>query len=155
MLIRKLTETDSVPMDLLLMADPSEEKVLNYIRKGTCYIFELDGVVAGICVLIETSSQTAEIVNIAVAPNQQRKGIGKKLIKHAIEAAAKLGFITIEIGTGNSSLHQLGLYQKCGFRIFSIEHDYFIKHYNDKIYENGIPCVDMLRLRMVLKDETY
>ncbi|WCN36270.1 hypothetical protein [Aneurinibacillus uraniidurans] len=37
---------------------------------------------------------------------------------------------TVEIGTGNSSIGQLALYQKCGFRIIGVDRDFFIKHYN-------------------------
>lgn len=42
------------------------------------------------------------------------------------------------------------LYQRCGFSIESIEKDYFVRHYPDPIYENGIECRDMVRLRMEL-----
>ncbi|WP_273322159.1 hypothetical protein [Vallitalea guaymasensis] len=42
----------------------------------------------------------------------------------------------------------MALYQKCGFHIDSIDKEFFRKHYNKKIYENGIECIDMLRLSM-------
>lgn len=61
------------------------------------------------------------------------------------------GFHTIEIGTGNSSIQRLALYQKCGFRMASIDHDFFLKHYDEPIYENGIQCMDMVRLSLVLQ----
>ncbi len=56
----------------------------------------------------------------------------------------------MEIGTGNSSVNQLSLYQKCGFRITGIEHDYFTKHYEEEIVENGLLCRDMIRLSLDL-----
>lgn len=59
-----------------------------------------------------------EIMNIAVAEHLQGKGIGKKLLRHAIETAKGYGMSKLEVGTGNSSVSQLALYQKCGFRIF-------------------------------------
>lgn len=57
-----------------------------------------------------------------------------------------MGFETVEIGTGNSSIDQLAFYQKCGFRIAAIDPDFFIRHYPEPIFENGIQCRDMIRL---------
>jgi hypothetical protein len=53
------------------------------------------------------------------------------------------------VGTGNSSLSQLALYQKCGFRIREIESGFF-ESYPEPIVENGIRCIDMVRLRVDL-----
>lgn len=58
----------------------------------------------------------------------------------------KNGYKTIEIGTGNSSIGQLVLYQKCGFRITGVDIDFFVRHYQEEIFENGIQCRDMIRL---------
>jgi hypothetical protein len=44
----------------------------------------------------------------------------------------------------------LALYQKCGFRIVGVDLDFFIRHYPEKIYENGIQCRDMIRLSLDL-----
>lgn len=68
--------------------------------------------------------ETVELVNIAVDEKQQSKGIGKRLVYHAIENARLLGAKTIEVGTGNSSVGQLALYQKSGFRITGIDKDF-------------------------------
>ncbi|EAO51681.1 IAA acetyltransferase [Bacillus thuringiensis serovar israelensis ATCC 35646] len=87
-----------------------------------------------------------EIINIAVSEKEQGKGYGKYLLGFAIDYAKKEEYKTIEIGTGNSSLMQLGLYQKCGFRITSVDKDFFLRNYNEEIYENGIQCMDMIRL---------
>ena len=50
------------------------------------------------------------------------------------------------VGTGNSSLRQLSFYQKAGFRISGIIPDYFIGD-DPPVFENGIRCIDMIRLR--------
>ncbi|HEY8415097.1 MAG TPA: hypothetical protein VIK99_04920 [Thermaerobacter sp.] len=68
------------------------------------------------------------------------------LIGHAIETARQQGYKTIEIGTGNSSIGQLALYQKFGFRITGIDRDFFVRRYRKPIWENGIQCRDMIRL---------
>ncbi|WP_141533704.1 GNAT family N-acetyltransferase, partial [Bacillus cereus] len=99
-----------------------------------------------IMILIPTRTETIEIINIAVSEKEQGKGYGKYLLRFAIDYAKKEKYKTIEIGTGNSSLMQLGLYQKCGFRITSVDKDFFLRNYNEEIYENGIQCMDMIRL---------
>ncbi|WP_339212349.1 GNAT family N-acetyltransferase [Solibacillus sp. FSL W8-0372] len=146
MIIRKLEERDNIPMDLLLLADPSKSIVEEYITKGECFIAESEKQVVGVYVLLPTRPKTIEIVNVAVAEKHHGKGIGKLLITDAIRVAKTKDYKTIEIGTGNSSIGQLALYQKCGFRIIGIDYDFFIKHYEEEIFENGIRCRDMIRL---------
>jgi len=149
--IRPLSHDQSVPMDLLLLADPSKEKVLTYVQSGSCYAAYHAQDVIGVYVLLSLYQQTVEIINVAVKESWQEKGIGKQLIRHAIAEAKAAGFHTIEIGTGNSSIPQLALYQKCGFRMTSIDHDFFLKHYDEPIFENGIQCMDMVRLSLTLQ----
>ncbi|OMP28279.1 GNAT family N-acetyltransferase [Bacillus sp. I-2] len=149
--IRPLSGDQSVPMDLLLLADPSKEKVLTYVQSGSCYAAYHEQDVIGVYVLLSLAQHTVEIINVAVKESWQGKGIGKQLIRHAIAEAKAAGFHTVEIGTGNSSIQQLALYQKCGFRMTSIDHDFFLKHYDEPIFENGIQCMDMVRLSLTLQ----
>ncbi len=146
MYIRKLAAGELPPMDLLLSADPSHIKVEAYLKRGECYASFDEGGVTGVYVLLPTRPDTAELVNVAVAEVHQGKGLGKQLVLHAIQLAETQGFKTVEVGTGNSSVGQLALYQKCGFRIVGVELDYFTRHYPEVIYENGMICRDMLRL---------
>ncbi|HLR67190.1 MAG TPA: GNAT family N-acetyltransferase [Virgibacillus sp.] len=144
--IRKLNESEKPPMELLLLADPSKKIVEEYVHKGECYIAETEQKIIGVYVLLATKPETVEIINIAVIENQHGKGIGKQLLLNAIKIAKVNGYRIIEIGTGNSSIGQLALYQKCGFRIVGIDPDFFVRHYSEKIFENGIQCRDMIRL---------
>jgi ribosomal protein S18 acetylase RimI-like enzyme len=151
MKIRKLRLDETKPMELLLLADPSPSIIKAYLDRGECYVAELENRIIGAYVLLPTRPHTVELVNIAVAEEHQGKGIGKKLISDAIQNAKKHGYKIIEVGTGNSSINQLALYQKCGFKMVGIDKDFFIKHYQEKIYENGIQCRDMIRLSQDLE----
>lgn len=144
--IRKLATNEQPPLDLLLLADPSVRLVNDYLQRGHCYVAVLEETIVGVYVLIPTRPETIELVNVAVDEAHQGKGIGKKLVLHSIEVAKSLGYKTMEVGTGNSSVGQLALYQKCGFRMTWIDRDFFIRHYDEEIYENGIQVVDMVRL---------
>ncbi|REK71273.1 GNAT family N-acetyltransferase [Paenibacillus paeoniae] len=151
MRIRKLHEGEQAPLELLLLADPSPKLVKQYLSRGQCYIGEFENEVIGVYVLLQTRPGTVELVNVAVSESHQGKGIGRQLVNHAIEQARSAGYQTIEIGTGNSSVGQLALYQKCGFRITGVDRDFFIRHYAEEIFENGIQVVDMIRLSQDLK----
>lgn len=144
--IRKLNKGENPPIELLLLADPSEEIVKEYVNRGECFVAESVQKIVGVYVLLPTRPETVELVNVAVVEDQHGKGIGKQLVMDAIKVAKTKGYKTIEIGTGNSGIVQLALYQKCGFRIMGVDIDFFIKHYPEEIFENGIQCRDMVRL---------
>lgn len=144
--IRELLREESPPMHLLLLADPSRKLVEAYLGSGTCFVAEMDKRMIGVYVLLQKGPELIEIMNIAVDERYHGKGIGKQLIGHAISHAREQGYKTIEIGTGNSGIGQLALYQKCGFRITGINRDFFNINYTEAIYENGIQCQDMIRL---------
>lgn len=144
--IRKRNKGEKLPIELLLSADPSRTMIEEYTSRGECFLAEIEQQTIGVYVLLPTRPQTVEIVNVAVAEEQHGRGIGKQLVGDAVRTARTKGYKTIEIGTGNSSIRQLALYQKCGFRIVGIDQDFFIRHYSEKIFENGILCRDMIRL---------
>ncbi|TVY07849.1 GNAT family N-acetyltransferase [Paenibacillus cremeus] len=146
MIVRNLHKNEQAPMSLLLLADPSRVLVEEYLVRGMCFVAESDGKIMGVYVLLPTRPATVELVNVAVAEGAQGKGSGKQLVMHAVTTARSLGYQTIELGTGNSSIGQLALYQKCGFRIVGVDVDFFVRHYSEEIYENGIHCRDMIRL---------
>lgn len=144
--IRKRYDDEKPPMSLLLLADPSKDAIIGYLERGACYIAEKDNKVIGVYVLAPMEKGKVELKNVAVSEEVQGAGIGKQLVLHAVKTARDNGFTEIEVGTGNSSINQLALYQKCGFRISRIIHDFFVKHYDEEIFENGIQCRDMIML---------
>lgn len=148
--IRVLSSDEQYPLELLLLADPSQQLVEQYVKRGECFIAENEHGIAGVYVLLPTRPATVELVNIAVSEHMQGCGIGKQLIAHAIATSKLQGYKTLQVGTGNSSIGQLALYQKCGFRIVGVDVDFFVKHYDEDIYENGIQCRDMIRLELEL-----
>lgn len=143
---QKIEDKSSLPWDLLLSADPSRKMIKNYVNNSDIYIASIGEKVVGEYVLTKMDDSVTELKNIAVDERYQGKGIGKQLVIDAIKKAEGAGFKKIEVGTGNSSFSQLALYQKCGFRIVGVEKDFFTKNYDQEIVENGIKCVDMIRL---------
>lgn len=76
----------------------------------------------------------------------QGQGLRTRLLLDAIERSKNSDYKKIIIGTGNSSLGQLYLYQKVGFRITQVKPDFFVKNYENEIWENGLQCKDKVVL---------
>ena len=128
---------------LLLAADPDWQLVKNYLAISQVYAIKNKGQwIAEICVTAVTDrADEAEIKNLSVDVAYQGQGLAKILIRHVIKAAAAQNIVRLWVKTGNSSLDQLALYQKMGFRLSHIEKDIFLD-YPEAIYENGIRCLD-------------
>ncbi|PHR91831.1 MAG: GNAT family N-acetyltransferase [Robiginitomaculum sp.] len=134
-------------MALLLDADPDEAAVRAYLKTADILVANHNTAIIGIAVLTHQDGGF-ELRNIAVHNAHQGKGIAKQLISEIKTLAKNKGATTLEVGTGNSSLGQLALYQKCGFRLHSIDKNFFANY--EPIFENGIRCIDMVRLRAKL-----
>jgi N-acetylglutamate synthase-like GNAT family acetyltransferase len=145
--IREATAAD-VPMDLLLLADPSEEKIRSYLPRSRCFVASKNGGVVGVCVIQPLDAGTYELMNIAVHPSHQNFGHGTMLLKWVINFFHNSGAKQLEVGTGTLG-YQLAFYQRQGFRVTSIDRDFFIKNYGEPIFEDGIQLFDMLRLTLI------
>jgi ribosomal protein S18 acetylase RimI-like enzyme len=150
-IIKKETSGDrSSFLPLLLLADESEEVVKEYIDKGILYTIWVNSNVAGVVQLIELDDATMEIKNIALKPEDQGKGYGKKVLQMLVAEVERLGKKSIIVGTANSSIDNIIFYQKCGFRMVAIKEDFFLD-YPEPIYENGIQAVDMIMFKLDIR----
>jgi len=149
--IQKLEDKSLLPYDLLLLADPSETIVNQYVNNADIFAAYIANKIVGILVLYPLDKFNMEIKNIAVCPNLQNKGIGTQLLQFAKIHTAENGFENIFIGTANSSLAQLYLYQKLGFELHEIKHNFFLENYPEYMEENGIQIKHMIMLKQSLK----
>ena len=146
LLIQEVPETHA-PIELLLLADPSEEKIRSYLPGSRCFVATLDAVVVGACVVQPLSAGAHELMSIAVPPDCQKSGYGTALLKWVIAYYRNSGARQLEVGTGTFG-YQLAFYQRQGFRVTRIDRDFFIKNYPEPIFEDGIQLFDMLRLTL-------
>ena len=77
--IQKVTDNKKAYIDLLLLADEQEDMIDKYLECGEMFVLHNDGVKAE-CVITKESEGIYELKNIAVMPNCQRKGYGKRMI---------------------------------------------------------------------------
>ncbi len=136
-------------LDLLLIADESLAMIEKYIDKGEMYIWKENGVKGG-CIVTAESFDVLEIKNLAVYPQFQNQGYGKKIIA-AISKKYCGKYKILQIGTGDSPL-TIPFYLKCGFKYSYRIKNFFIDNYDHEIYEFGVKLIDMVYLRKNLME---
>ena len=69
--------------------------------------------------LIETAVEPDHllIVNVAVAPAFQGRGLGRRLMAHAEKIAIEAGFAEVRLYTNSLMAENIALYKKLGYRI--------------------------------------
>lgn len=141
---------------LLLLADESETQVRSYLHHGDLYILsDPAGAAMAVALVLNDGDGTAELKAVAVTPEHQRRGVGKRLLAMVLRELRSRGVRRVVVGTGNSSIGQLAFYQKAGFRLWRVERDFFtpIRGYSPVLQEHGIPLRDMVWLEQELDAE--
>jgi GNAT superfamily N-acetyltransferase len=82
--------------------------------------FSADGAVAGHCFLVADRSGSAEMA-IFVRQEYRRRGIGKGLVRSALERATDAGVRRVWSITSPENRAALRLQQSCGFRVIHFE----------------------------------
>lgn len=80
-------------------------------------VAEVDGAVAGFVATTRRGDDLGEIHMIAVAPDRQRRGVGRALTQAALERLRAQGLATAMVETGGDPGHAPArrLYEECGF----------------------------------------
>ena len=149
--INKLPAANEPPYALLEEADPSRVNIDAYLTKGECFVAHHKTEMVGVLVLMPHNAQIIEIKNVAIKSAYRGQGIGSYLLKYSCILASDRSFQKVIIGTGNSSINQIALYQKLGFEMYELRQNYFVDHYADVIIENGIQCKHMIMFQKKLK----
>lgn len=139
-------------LELLLIADPSEEMIDRYLEKGELYVMKKDGCPVAVAVVFPIDRETVELKNIAVRPEYRQQGLATQMIAFLQDRYAGEGYRQMTVGTGGTGIagrefYQVGFYRKCGFRDSHVIRNFFTDHYAEPIIEeNGWQCVDMIYL---------
>ncbi len=141
--IRKVINEKKTYIDLLLLADEQEDMIDKYLERGEMFVLNDNGIKAE-CVVTKEADSIYELKNIAVIPDQQRKGYGKAMIEflfsHYTDCNAML------VGTGDVP-SSLSFYQKCGFVESHRIQNFFTDNYDHPMFEDGRQLIDMVYLK--------
>ena len=143
MRIEKITKKKKDFLSLLLLADESEIMVDKYLERGEMFVLDDNGVKAE-CVVTKESDGVYELKNIAVIPECQRKGYGKRLVEFLLSHYADCRVMLV--GTGESD-SVLSFYRICGFTESHRIKNFFVDNYDHPMFENGNQLIDMIYLK--------
>lgn len=133
-------------LDLLLLADEQESMIDRYLERGEMFVLADNNEVKASCVITEEGNGTCEIKSIAVYPQFQRKGYGKKLIFFLLEHY-KTRCHTMLVGTGDSPI-TISFYNSCGFIYSHRIPNFFTDNYDHPVFEAGKQLKDMIYLKI-------
>ena len=134
--------------ELLLLADEQWDCVERYLDHSQTYALFDEGVMRAECCLTDEGDGVAEMQNLAVAPQVQRKGYGRLLVGYALRRC-RGRFHTLRVRTGDSPL-TVPFYESCGFvQVARIEGD-ILARYDHPIYEAGVLLTDTVVLEQAV-----
>ncbi len=94
---------------------PATGVTFDNFREKEVIVAGADGVVVGRAILDAVFYPLAELENLEVAPAYRGQGVGGAIVRHAIEAAARAGFLAIHAQTFKNNLAAHRLYARHGF----------------------------------------
>lgn len=136
-------------LPLLLLADEQESMIDRYLDKGDLYaMFGNDGDLIAVAVVTDGTDGVCELKNLAVAPEYQHQGYGRRMVDFLCNRY-KDNYNIIQVGTGDSMI-TIGFYESCGFVVSHIVKDFFIINYDHAIIEDGHRLKDMVYLKKTI-----
>ena len=98
-------------------------------KRNQCWLFEQQTIQAyGVISLIVSQGQVieAEILNLTVAPQQQRQGLGHTMLKHLLKQSQSAETVYLEVRASNQVA--INLYHRCGFHTIGTRPNYYPKN---------------------------
>jgi GNAT superfamily N-acetyltransferase len=96
----------------------------HYYAAGGCFDVLLDpaGRVVGTVGLMARSPGVCELRKMYLRPDHRGRGLGRRLMEHALRRAAERGFTRMELETASVLREAIRLYESFGFRRFQPSH---------------------------------
>lgn len=127
-------------MSLLIIGDESEEMIARYLDRGDLYVGFMGETAVAVCVTTSEDDEVTEVKNLAVSPEFQRRGIGRRMLAYV--ESLNVGK-TMILGTGETP-SILRFYCSCGYVYSHRVIDFFADNYPYPIVEEGVTLKDMV-----------
>jgi putative acetyltransferase len=99
--------------DIEILSDP-ETTILR--KGGSIFMVYADSVPVGCAALIPLGQGVYELSKMAVSPQLRGRGLGRRLLLHAIAEARLLGATSLFLGSNTRLADAVHLYESVGFR---------------------------------------
>jgi len=142
--IKVISENKKDFMDLLLLADEQEDMIERYLDRGTLFALYDNGL-KSICVVTDEGGGSFELQSLATYPQFQGQGYGTRLVNHIFGYYKDQGAAMV-VGTGDVPFI-VSFYERCGFAFSHRLENYFLAHYKEPMFEDGIQLKDKVYFR--------
>ena len=85
------------------------------VKKGLVFVIRKDAAIIG-AIVLENRESYLYLGNLAVSPEHQGKGVGRRLLKFAEEEAVRRGFSEIRLFTNEKAWENIAIYNKYGYK---------------------------------------
>ena len=112
-----------------------DDIMAHYVAAGHVFVVvESDAELVGTGALITESTDTGRIARMSVSRKHRRKGIGRVLVMHLLDAAQRKGLMRACVSTEHGWEDAIGLYKHCGFAEYDRDavNIYFVSAVNSK-----------------------
>jgi GNAT superfamily N-acetyltransferase len=138
---------------LFELAEDSAEQLDSYVEQGDVLVARLgDESVGHLQLVAGADPGEVELKNMAVVEQRQGSGIGRRLVRAAVELARSRSAHRLTVATATADVGNLRFYQRLGFRMCAIERDVFVpaNGYPDGLVVDGIALRDRVWLDLDL-----
>lgn len=111
-------------LPLFRSADESEKQIRSYYELGNVLVASERDSIIGMIHIMEDAGEW-EIVSLAVVPQCQGQGTGRRLVEEALTYCRRRNVTRIVVCTGSWETNNIIFYLRRGFRIFNVARDYF------------------------------
>lgn len=152
MKIRQITRDKDEYMDMLLMADPQKDIIERYLYQSEMFVLVNGGDVCSVCVVQLLKNRKCELKNIVTRVQDRGKGYAAYLIHYICEYYSDV-CDTMYAGTGNAK-RMIEFLERSGFVNSHMAVNYYVDHYQEPIYEDGIRITDKIFMKRQLDSVT-
>lgn len=137
--IRPVKNDKKKYLDLLLLADPSEEMVDRYLEAGDMFVMFLG--VTPVCEAVAAglNGGDCELKNLATAGPFQKRGYAGRMISF-LSDFYRPRYRRMLVGTSEGNFR---FYRSCGFRFSHVVKNFFTDYYPGPVIDNGAVLTDM------------
>ncbi len=128
-MLRELKKTDLpavLPIEEAVHISPWSKETFETCFRSGCkgWLIEIDNKVAAF-IVVSLHADECHILNICVAHEFQRQGLGKELLQHTLQYAKSIGITIAYLEVRRSNTRAITLYRQHHFQLIGERKDYY------------------------------
>ena len=125
---------------LIRLAEDSESQLESAIDDGTMYVAEEGETPIGVVLVLDHGERSASCATSRSQSHTKGRGSGRQCSPTCARPRQPAAPARLLVGTSSADTGNLDFYQRCGYRLLSIERDYFtpVRGYPPDFVLNGL-----------------